>query len=43
MLMRLQRPMIEGERYKLTLVFSDGGAVVVEVPILGLAARGPKS
>ena len=42
MLMRLLRPMAEGERYKLTLVFSDGGEVVVDVPILGVAARGPE-
>ncbi|MDP7149425.1 MAG: copper chaperone PCu(A)C [Paracoccaceae bacterium] len=42
MLMRLQRPMAEGESYKMTLVFSGGGEVVVEVPILGVAARGPE-
>ena len=42
MLMRLQEPMIEGESFPLTLTFSDGGKVVVEVPILGLGARGPE-
>ena len=42
MLMRLQRPMAEGDRFQLTLVFSDGGEVVVDVPILGVAARGPE-
>jgi copper(I)-binding protein len=42
MLMRLQEPMIEGESFPLTLTFSDGGKVMVEVPILGLGARGPE-
>ncbi|WP_026198494.1 copper chaperone PCu(A)C [Wenxinia marina] len=40
MLMMLQRPMVEGETFDLTLIFSDGGEVRVEVPILGIAARG---
>ena len=43
MLMKLQDPMIEGETFPLTLTFSDGGEVTVEVPILGIAARGPES
>lgn len=43
MLMKLQNPMIEGETFPLTLTFSDGGEVTVEVPILGIAARGPES
>ena len=42
MLMRLQEPMGEGESFRLTLNFSDGGDVTVEVPILGIAARGPE-
>lgn len=42
MLMKLQRPMGEGEKFPLTLLFSDGGEVTVEVPILSIAARGPK-
>ncbi|MBE1295051.1 MAG: copper chaperone PCu(A)C [Rhodobacteraceae bacterium] len=42
MLMRLQRPMAEGESFSLTLDFSDGGEIAVEVPILGIAARGPE-
>ncbi|KEJ94479.1 hypothetical protein SAMN05444149_11081 [Pseudosulfitobacter pseudonitzschiae] len=42
MLMKLQNPMIEGETFPLTLTFSDGGEVTVEVPILGIAARGPE-
>ena len=41
MLMQLQTPMTEGETYPLTLLFDDGGEVTVEVPILGIAARGP--
>lgn len=41
MLMKLQRPMIEGETFDLTLTFSDGGEVTVTTPILGVAARGP--
>ena len=42
MLMRLQRPMVEGETFSLTLVFTNGDEVTVEVPILGIAARGPE-
>ena len=42
MLMMLQRPMVEGEAFELTLSFSDGGEVSVEVPVLGMTARGPK-
>lgn len=42
MLMKLQKPMTEGESFPLTLIFSDGGEVTVEVPILGIAARGPE-
>ena len=41
MLMKLQGPMEQGGRFPLTLVFDDGGEVMVEVPILGIAARGP--
>ena len=42
MLMRLQEPMTEGDTFPLTLLFDDGGEVTVEVPILGIAARGPE-
>lgn len=42
MLMRLTRPMVEGESFTLILSFDDGGEVAVEVPILGMAARGPE-
>lgn len=41
MLMHLRSPMTEGESFPLTLLFSDGGEVTVEVPIRGMAARGP--
>lgn len=41
MLVGLQRPMAEGDTFSLTLVFSDGGEVMVEVPIFGITARGP--
>lgn len=42
MLMGLNTAMREGESHELTLLFSDGDPVMVEVPILGIAARGPK-
>src|SRR6056297_507425 len=41
MLMELQRPMVEGESYTLSVIFADGTEALVEVPILGMAARGP--
>ena len=41
MLMDLQRPMVEGESYTLSVIFADGTEATVEVPILGMAARGP--
>ena len=42
MLMRLQIKMVEGETFPLTLNFADGGTLTVDVPILGIAARGPE-
>lgn len=42
MLMQLQRPMTKGDSFALTLIFSDGGEVSVDVPILGIAAQGPE-
>jgi copper(I)-binding protein len=42
MLMRLQGPMTEGETFPLTLLFSDGDRLTVDVPILSLRARGPE-
>ena len=41
MLMMLHGPMVVGETFPLTLTFDDGSEIVVEVPILGVAARGP--
>lgn len=41
MLMDLQRPMVEGESYTLSVIFADGTEATVDVPILGIAARGP--
>ncbi|MEC7764129.1 MAG: copper chaperone PCu(A)C [Pseudomonadota bacterium] len=41
MLMELQRPMVEGESFTLSVIFADGTEASVEVPILGIAARGP--
>ena len=42
MLMGLKTAMREGESHDLTLLFADGDPVTVEVPILGIAARGPE-
>ena len=42
MLMRLQYKIVEGETFPLTLNFADGGTVNIDVPILGIAARGPE-
>ncbi len=41
MLMGLQSPMKKGESFTLTLLFDDGVALEVVVPILGFASRGP--
>lgn len=41
MLMDLKRPMVEGESFRLSLILADGEEITVEVPILGIAARGP--
>lgn len=42
MIMRLEAPMTKGETFPLTLMFSDGGEITVDVPILGIGARGPE-
>ncbi|QFU07234.1 hypothetical protein PARPLA_01245 [Rhodobacteraceae bacterium THAF1] len=42
MLMKLQEPMKEGETVPMTLIFSDGVEIEIEVPVLGIAARGPE-
>jgi copper(I)-binding protein len=41
MLMDLQRPMVEGESFTLSLILAGGEEIAVEVPILCMAARGP--
>lgn len=41
MLMQLQSPLVEGETFPLTLMFSDGTELDVTVPVLGFGARGP--
>jgi periplasmic copper chaperone A len=41
MLMKLKRPMKKGDSFVLILVFADGGELPVQVPVLGVAARGP--
>ncbi|MCF7701563.1 copper chaperone PCu(A)C [Loktanella sp. M215] len=41
MLMMLQSPMKEGGTFPLILTLEDGAKIPVEVPILGVAARGP--
>ncbi|MCZ4353682.1 copper chaperone PCu(A)C [Roseovarius aestuarii] len=42
MLMRLQSEMIKGETFPLTLSFGDSGTLTIDVPVLGVAARGPE-
>ena len=42
MLMKLNRLLKKGATFPLTLTFSDGGEVTVEVSILELGARGPE-
>lgn len=41
MLMQLQKPLVEGESLSLTLTFAEGETRVINIPILGIAARGP--
>ena len=41
MLMKLNKPLVEGDKFPLSLVFSDGGQLTVQVPILAMSARGP--
>ncbi len=42
MLMQLQSPLVEGETFSLTLLFSDGTELEITVPVLGIGARGPE-
>lgn len=41
MLMGLRHAMVEGAAVEITLVFSDGTSMLVEVPVLGIGAQGP--
>ena len=40
--MQLQSPLVEGETFPLTLLFSDGTELEITVPVLGIGARGPE-
>ena len=42
MLMKLRSPLVEGEEFDLTLIFSGDIEMTVVVPVLGIAARGPE-
>lgn len=42
MLMGLRASLNQGAEFSLTILFEDGGKKTVTVPILGIAARGPK-
>jgi len=42
MLMMLLEPLEQGASFPLTLIFDDGGEVTLEVPVLGVSARGPE-
>lgn len=41
MLMELTGKLVEGQSFPLTLTFETAGEVVVDVPVLGIAATGP--
>jgi len=43
MLMGLAAPLVEGATFPMVLTFEKAGAVAVDVTILGVGARGPKS
>jgi len=42
MLMKLTKPLIEGNRFSLTLVFKNTGRIKISVPVLSLGALGPR-
>ena len=42
MLMNLQRPLVKGERFTMTLIFEKTGRVEVSVPIYSVGASGPE-
>ena len=41
MLMKLTKKLVEGESFPLTLTFENTGEMTIDVPILGIAAKGP--
>jgi copper(I)-binding protein len=41
MLMDLTEKLVEGETFPLHLTFETGGEVTIDVPILGIASKGP--
>ncbi len=41
MLMKLNRPLVEGSTLPLTLIFKQAGRTGIEVPVLGAGALGP--
>lgn len=43
MLMKLKRPMVEGESFYLTVLLADGSEIETEVQILSIASRGPEN
>ena len=42
MLMDLQRPLIKGDSFELTLIFENGQQITTDVPVLAISARGPR-
>lgn len=42
MLMGLQKKLIKGETFKITLQFENAGKIDVEIPILSLGSKGPE-
>ena len=42
MLMKLNAPLVKGETFMMTLLFSDGTEVETNVPVLGIGSRGPE-
>ncbi|MGQ0740779.1 MAG: copper chaperone PCu(A)C [Alphaproteobacteria bacterium] len=42
MLMKLKKPLKEGDKITVTLDFEKAGAVTTEVPVLGAASMGPR-
>ena len=42
MLMKLKAPLVKGETFMMTLLFSDGTEIETNVPVLGIGSRGPE-